>query len=66
MITETTFPDIEPRDYLYCDTCGEVFDCWKYESLAETGHDGHSIRRLTRGEFEASTHESADTMCDYF
>ncbi len=65
MITESLSPNLEPRDYFYCETCGEAFDCWRYESQEETGHEGHALRALTREAFRASTRERADSMYDH-
>ena len=62
MIAKST--DREPRDYLHCQTCDETFDYWKYDSLADTGHDGHALRSLTQAEFEAAARHCAETGCD--
>ncbi len=60
MITETVSRKPEARDYLHCQVCDETFDYWKYDSLADTGHDGHTLRALTREQFAAAARQCAD------
>lgn len=64
MNTEAVFAKREQHDYLQCLDCDETFDYWKYDSLADTGHDGHSLRALTWEEFEQAARQCAEDECD--
>jgi hypothetical protein len=51
-------------DYLHCLDCDETFDYWKYDSLADTGHNGHTLRALTGEEFRAAALDCAEDGCE--
>ena len=63
MTTQTEASGREVSDYLHCLDCDETFDYWKYDSLADTGHDGHTLRALTSEEFKAAARECAKERC---
>ena len=64
MITREKTTGRSVGDYLHCLDCDETFDYWKYDSLADTGHNGHTLRALTHEEFAAAARECADEECD--
>lgn len=51
------------RNYLHCLDCDETFDYWKYDSLADTDHDGHALRALTADECRAAALDCASFGC---
>ena len=54
MITQIPAHQGKRSAYLRCLDCHETFDYWKYDSLVDTGHDGHRLRALTREEFSGA------------
>ncbi len=61
--TEETTPR-RVGDYLHCLDCDQTFDYWKYDSLADTGHNGHTLRALTGDEFRAAAQDCAEDNCE--
>jgi hypothetical protein len=51
------------REYLHCLDCEETFDYYHYDSLADSGHDGHALRALTPDEFREAVHACRDMGC---
>uniref|UniRef100_A0A6M3JZG6 Uncharacterized protein n=1 Tax=viral metagenome TaxID=1070528 RepID=A0A6M3JZG6_9ZZZZ len=42
---------ITKTDYRWCVDCDEPFDFWKYDSIKDTDHEGHTLREVTDEEF---------------
>jgi len=71
VISEPDFGDDEwdheytpsKENWRYCETCRMIFDFWKYDSLADTGHDGHKIRKLTDEEYEKALKDCEQDGC---
>jgi len=59
-MSESTIRGRARRDYLRCLDCSETLDYWKYDTLADSGHDGHTLRALTPEEFQAAMRECGE------
>lgn len=54
---------VKQDDYRYCEDCQTVFDFWKFDSLADAGHDGHKVRMLTFKEFVEAVKACREAGC---
>jgi hypothetical protein len=56
---------MKPRleDFRFCEDCDTVFDFWKYDSMEDTGHEGHNIRMLTAEEYKEAVESCREAGC---
>ena len=55
--------ELTVNDYAYCEDCDTYFDWWKYETLEDTGHDGHRVRNVDAQELETLLKECEEDDC---
>jgi len=51
------------NDYLYCETCEEFVDLWKYGSVADAGHEGCKTRPVTEEELKNCIQDCIEDGC---
>ena len=51
------------KDFIFCETCQEFSDFWKYDSIEDTGHDKCSWRYVTEEELKGCMKDCIQDGC---
>ena len=63
MITTQSVAGRTLRDFLHCLECDGTFDYYHFDSLADSGHNGHALRALNPPEFRAAACHCQELGC---
>ncbi len=56
-------PKLTTKSYIYCETCDQFVDLWKYDCLEDTGHDTCNWRYVTKEELKECISDCEQDGC---